>query len=54
MDRATTITRTVRQITSKSSILEAERWLHVENVIRDELDDVRRELIAERRMDPDA
>jgi hypothetical protein len=50
-DRAAVITRTLRQITSASSIPEKERWLHVENVIRDELDDVRRELIADQRPD---
>jgi hypothetical protein len=52
-DRAALITTAVFQITAASSIPEAERRTHVENLIRDELDEVRRAAIVDR-VDPDA
>jgi len=53
-DRAAVLTTAVIQITSASSIPESEKLLHVENLLRDELDAVRREAIADGRVDPDA
>jgi len=53
-DRAALITTAVIQIAAASSILETERRLHIENLLRDELDAVRREAIADRRVDLDA
>lgn len=52
-DRATVVTTAVLQITAASSLAEAERRLHVENLLRDEFDDVKRQAIAERSC-PDA
>jgi hypothetical protein len=53
-DRAAVLTTAVIQITSASSIPESEKLLHVENLLRDELDAARREAIADRDFDPDA
>jgi hypothetical protein len=51
LDRAAVITRAIMQITSTSSVPEPERRLHIEALIRDELDDLRREVAADRRDD---
>lgn len=53
-DRAAVITRTVREITSASSIPETERWFHVEKFLRDEIDAIGRDAMADRRIDGDA
>ena len=49
-DRAAVITGMVKQIVAASSLPEAERWRHVEDALRDEFDDARREAIADRRL----
>jgi hypothetical protein len=48
-DRATVITTAILRITSASSVAEPQRRLHIERLLRDELDDVRREVAADRR-----
>jgi hypothetical protein len=53
-DRADGMTTRVFQITALSSICEAERRAQVRDLIRDELQDLRREVAADLRIDPDA
>jgi len=50
-DHAAVLATAVFQITAASSIPEAERRLHIENLVREELDEVRREAISDRRVD---
>jgi hypothetical protein len=47
-DRATVVTTAVLQITTASSLSEIEQQLHVENLLRDEFDDIKRQAIADR------
>jgi hypothetical protein len=52
-DRATIVTGMVREIVTASSIPEADQWLFVEAALRDEFDDARREVVADRRLADD-
>jgi len=52
-DRATVVTTAVLQITTASSLSKAEQKLHVENLLRDEFDDVKHQAIADRELGDD-
>jgi hypothetical protein len=52
-DRAAVVTTAVMQIIAASSVSEMERKLHVENLLRNEFDDVKRQAIAERELGDD-
>jgi hypothetical protein len=47
-DRAVRVATAVLQVTAASSLSEMERRLHVENLLRDEFDDVTRQAIGDR------
>jgi len=53
LDRATLVTSALLQITATSSLSEMERKLHVENLLRDEFDDVKRQAIDDRGLGDD-
>jgi len=53
-DRATVVTTAVMQITTASSLSEMEQRLHVENLLRDEFDDIKPQAIADRELGDDA
>jgi len=52
-DRAAIVTTAVMQIIAASSSSEMERRLHVENLLRDEFDDVKRQAIDDRGLGDD-
>jgi hypothetical protein len=54
IDRAAVAAQAVMQITSASSVPKPEQQRHLENLLRDEFDAVRREAVADRRPDEDA
>ena len=52
-DRAAVVTTAVMQVSAASSVSEMERRLHVENLLRDEFDDVKRQAIDDRGLGDD-
>jgi hypothetical protein len=54
IDRAAFVATAVIQIITASSVSEQERQVHVENLLRDEFEEARREAVADRRLDVDA